>query len=80
MSEHGYPHGTFCWADLATTDLAAAKAFYGGLFGWTDEDRPTGEGRPDYTMFLLDGHAVAGLADMHVALQPGTAAWERFGL
>lgn len=55
-----YPDGVFNWIDLTTTDVAAAKAFYGGLFGWTYEDRPTGEGRPDYTMFLLDGHAVAG--------------------
>lgn len=26
--------GTFCWPELATTDTAAAAAFYGGLFGW----------------------------------------------
>ena len=23
-----YPPGTFCWVDLATSDTAAAKAFY----------------------------------------------------
>ncbi len=28
-----YPDGIFCWVDVATTDLAGAKAFYGGLFG-----------------------------------------------
>jgi uncharacterized protein len=33
--------GTPSWLDLATTDVAAAKAFYGGLFGWEfTEDRP----------------------------------------
>lgn len=26
---------TLCWTELATKDPAAAKAFYGGLFGWT---------------------------------------------
>lgn len=26
--------GTFCWADLMTTDAEKAKAFYSGLFGW----------------------------------------------
>jgi len=26
-------HGTFCWADLATRDQAAAEAFYRSLFG-----------------------------------------------
>ena len=26
--------GRFCWVELATTDQPAARAFYGGLFGW----------------------------------------------
>jgi predicted enzyme related to lactoylglutathione lyase len=26
--------GTFCWDELHTRDLAAAKEFYGGIFGW----------------------------------------------
>ena len=26
--------GFFCWIELSTTDAAAAKAFYGGLFGF----------------------------------------------
>ncbi|WP_374687616.1 VOC family protein [Promineifilum sp.] len=55
-----YADGTFSWVDLTTTDVAGAKAFYGGLFGWTSEDRPTSEGRPPYTMFFLDGRMVAG--------------------
>lgn len=29
--------GALCWAELATTDTTAAKAFYGGLLGWTYE-------------------------------------------
>ena len=33
--------GTLSWADLATTDQDAAKAFYGGLFGWEYDDRPS---------------------------------------
>lgn len=28
------PHGTICWAELASKDLEAAKAFYIELFGW----------------------------------------------
>jgi hypothetical protein len=27
--------GEFCWDDLATTDLEAAKAFYQTVFGWS---------------------------------------------
>ena len=55
-----YVPGTFCWADLGTPDAAAAKRFYTDLFGWIAEDRPMG---PDavYTMFHLDGKAVAAL-------------------
>src|SRR5262245_52586848 len=26
--------GSFSWVELATTDTAAAKKFYGALFGW----------------------------------------------
>ena len=29
-----YAPGTFCWADLGTTDVEAATAFYGEVFGW----------------------------------------------
>jgi predicted enzyme related to lactoylglutathione lyase len=38
-----YPPGTFSWADLATTDQAAAKGFYGELFGWEADDMPVGD-------------------------------------
>lgn len=52
--------GTFCWVELGTSDAAAAKKFYGGLFGWRAEDVP---GSPDvaYTLLKLDGKDVAGL-------------------
>jgi len=29
--------GEFVWYDLITSDVAAAKRFYGGLFGWEFE-------------------------------------------
>ncbi len=29
-----YAPGTFCWAELGTTDVEAATAFYGEVFGW----------------------------------------------
>jgi predicted enzyme related to lactoylglutathione lyase len=52
--------GTFCWADLGTSDAAGAKRFYTGLFGWSFEDRPM---TPDsfYTMFQREGKAVCAL-------------------
>jgi uncharacterized protein len=55
-----YPNGTFCWIDLGTTDVAGAKAFYGGLFGWEMEDLPAG-GAETYTMCRLGGKDVAGI-------------------
>ncbi len=58
-----YPPGTFSWVDLATTDVAAAKAFYGDLFGWEGEDMPAGEAGT-YTMLLKDGGEVAGLYEL----------------
>jgi predicted enzyme related to lactoylglutathione lyase len=49
--------GNFCWFELATTDQAAAKKFYGGLFGWTANDFPMGP-NAFYTMFQLRGRNV----------------------
>jgi predicted enzyme related to lactoylglutathione lyase len=61
--------GQFGWADLSTTDVAAAKRFYTGLFGWEHEDVPTPMG-PDYTMCRIDGQMIAGLGPM----PPGMSA------
>jgi predicted enzyme related to lactoylglutathione lyase len=49
--------GSFCWFELATSDQAAAKKFYGGLFGWTANDSPMGPGS-FYTIFQLRGRNV----------------------
>jgi predicted enzyme related to lactoylglutathione lyase len=56
-----YPPGTFCWVELTTTDQEAAKAFYGGLFGWEAYDSPVGEG-VFYSMMSLGGKNVAAIA------------------
>ncbi len=63
-----YPHATFCWADVNTTDTVAGKAFYTALFGWNFEDRPMGEG-VYYTMFKQDGHYVAALSPLMQEMQ-----------
>ncbi len=59
-----YPHGDFCWTDLATTDAAAAKKFYTSLFGWQYTDMPAGADMT-YTVCTLGGKAVAGLYAMN---------------
>ena len=55
-----YPPGTFSYAELATSDAAAAKAFYTDLFGWTYEDVPMGDA-PPYSPAFKDGSQVAAL-------------------
>jgi uncharacterized protein len=51
--------GKVIFAELVTPDLAAAKQFYGGLFGWTFSDIQSG--KVEYAAASLDGHLVAGL-------------------
>lgn len=53
-------HGSFCWIELATTDVASARAFYTELFGWTAHDIPMGGGDV-YTIFRLDARDVAAM-------------------
>jgi uncharacterized protein len=38
-----YEPGTFCWVGLATSDPAAATAFYATLFGWQAEQLSAGD-------------------------------------
>ena len=59
----GHPNGTFGWADVAVPDMNHGKAFYSGLFGWDAVDSPADESMP-YTMFMLDGKAIAGMGPL----------------
>jgi predicted enzyme related to lactoylglutathione lyase len=51
--------GKVIFVELVTPDLAAAKKFYGELFGWTFRDIRAGG--TAYAEAYLDGHQVAGL-------------------
>ena len=55
-----YAPGAFSWAELATSDADAAKAFYTSVFGWEYEDNPIGDGQV-YSMARRDGKDVAAL-------------------
>jgi uncharacterized protein len=69
--------GKVIWADLVTPDVAAAKHFYGELFGWTFNDVHTGAS--DYSVALLDGNPVGGLFQR--GMRPGEQrqpAWLTF--
>jgi uncharacterized protein len=69
--------GKVIWADLVTPDLAGAKRFYGGLFGWTFNDIHTGD--TDYSIAVLNGEPVGGLLQRSVqAGQQRQPAWLTF--
>jgi hypothetical protein len=55
--------GSFCWAELATTDEGSAKKFYTTLFGWGFEDSPAGPGMV-YTTLKKNGKSVGALYRM----------------
>lgn len=45
--------GVFVWDELTTTDIDAAKSFYGEVYGWKTRDMDMGE--MTYTMFTRAG-------------------------
>jgi predicted enzyme related to lactoylglutathione lyase len=69
--------GKVILVELVTPDLAAAKRFYAGLFGWTYRDmQADGTG---YAEALLDGRPVAGLVQRQVpAGEHRQPAWLAF--
>jgi len=58
--------GSFSWSELYTRDIPAAQEFYRKVFGWGIEetDMPFGK----YTLFDVDGRAIAGGMDMSAFL------------
>ena len=61
-----YTPGSFCWAELATSDTASAKKLYTGMFDWTVLEHAMPQGI--YTIFQSEGNDVGA---MHGGLQPG---------
>jgi uncharacterized protein len=69
--------GKVIFVELVTPDLAAAKQFYAGLFGWTFRDFQTGKTK--YAEASLDGRPVAGLIHKDVpAGEHRQPAWLTF--
>ncbi len=58
MSDQMKQQGAFSWNELMTTDVDAAKAFYGELLGWTLED--TNLNMP-YTLVKAGDKEIAGI-------------------
>lgn len=51
--------GEFCWNELATSNVKAAKDFYGKVFGWEFSDHPMGD--TTYTMIKRNNKEFAGI-------------------
>ena len=64
----------FFWYELMTSDVAAAKTFYGDVVGWTM--RPF-QGGGDYTILSAGEHGVGGMMDLPPDYRAGggTPAW-----
>ncbi|MFD0360658.1 VOC family protein [Nocardia sp. GCM10030253] len=75
-----YPAGVTSWIDVEQHDVAAAQAFYAGLFGWRFV-AATPPGAPfRYVIAQLDGKDVAGIggpADATTA-EPAASAWNTY--
>ncbi len=51
--------GAFCWNELSTTDMAAAKKFYTELLGWTFKQSPAAG--MAYDEIVVGGQHIGGI-------------------
>jgi uncharacterized protein len=69
-----YVQGTPSYVELITPDQAAAKEFYGPLFGWELEDVPMGDAGY-YVTVSKEGDSVAGIGGQMPELAGHPAFW-----
>jgi uncharacterized protein len=67
---HTYPQGVPCWIEHEATDVDGAVAFYGGLFGWTFEDRLPADAPVRFVLASNRGKDAAS-----IATADGAARW-----
>ncbi|GAA0448136.1 VOC family protein [Streptomyces stramineus] len=74
--------GSLCWTELYTTDAAAAKEFYGALFGWTTQDMELPGGGGTYALVTPAGlgeermqGGIMQLPAEHLTLTDGRPYW-----
>lgn len=66
-------HGAFSWSELMTTDVGAAKEFYGKLFGWTY--KPFQADWCVYEVVQVDGVEKGGIMPMPPNCQNMPPCW-----
>lgn len=78
-TREAYTAGTPNWVELHTPDLAAAKHFYGSLFGWSFDDDVSVEA-DHFATATKDGGAVAAIARKLASdsAGEGTARWHTY--
>jgi uncharacterized protein len=78
-ARESYAQGTPNWVDLQTTDQAAAKAFYGEVFGWTYDDQPMDAGAV-YSIAKIGDGQVAAIAPQSPELKAAgaPAVWNTY--
>ena len=69
-----YVQGTPSYVELITPDQAAAKEFYGPLFGWEFDDVPMGDAGY-YVTFAKEGDSVGGIGGQMPGLEGHPAFW-----
>ena len=60
----------FIWHDLMTTDVAAAKKFYGDVVGWTFSSQ-----MPNYTVAETQGAGIGGIMDTPPEMKGMPPVW-----
>jgi predicted enzyme related to lactoylglutathione lyase len=66
-------HGAISWSELMTSDVPAAKKFYGELFGWAFEDMPMEE--MTYSVLKANGEEVGGIMAIPPDAPPMPPSW-----
>jgi hypothetical protein len=73
MNESFKQHGAFSWCELMTSDVAAAKTFYGKLFDWETEDMSMPG--MSYTVVMAGGSEIGGIMAIPKEAQGMPPAW-----
>lgn len=76
MEQAMMQHGAFSWNELMTSDVGAAKQFYGKLFGWSMEDMQTCD--MGYTLAKADGKEAAGIMNIPPDFKQMPPSWSAY--
>ncbi|MGH2739395.1 MAG: VOC family protein [Actinomycetota bacterium] len=71
-----WEQGSFCWAELSTSDAEGAKAFYTGLFGWEVDAREIPGGV--YNLFRANGKGVGACFEPPEGAPSGPPNWNQY--